>query len=157
MEVQENRRAKEEQMAVPVRGQQHGLLPDLMDWAESFPSLLGFRPMSGIQGIRVEDYVEDGAYVVRAELPGIDPGKDVTITVDNRLLTISAERSEEKSEKNRSEFRYGSFSRTVALPADAKEEQIKASYAKGILTVTVPVDETAKVHRKIEIQTEKES
>ncbi|QUQ64068.1 Hsp20/alpha crystallin family protein [Kutzneria sp. CA-103260] len=139
-------------MATPVR-RQHGLLPDLMDWAESFPSLFGFRSMLGVQGIRVEDFVEDGMYVVRAELPGIDPGKDVTITVDDRLLTISAERTEETTDKNHTEFRYGSFSRTVALPADAKEEDIKASYAKGILTVRVPVDETAKVHRKIQIET----
>lgn len=143
-------------MVMPAR-RQHGLLPDLIDWAESFPNMFGFRPTPGIQGIRVEDFVEDGMYVVRAELPGIDPGKDVTITVDDRLLTISAERSEETTEKNRSEFRYGSFSRTVALPADAKEEDIKASYAKGILTVRVPVQESAKVHRKIEIETGDES
>jgi len=143
-------------MATPVRGQ-HGLLPDLIDWAESFPSLFGFRPMPGVQGIRVEDFVEDGMYVVRAELPGIDPGKDVTITVDDRLLTISAERTEQTTEKNRSEFRYGSFSRTVALPADTKQEDIKATYANGILTVKVPVAETATVHRKIEIETGDES
>jgi HSP20 family protein len=157
MEGQDDRRDKEEQMAVPVRGQQHGLLPELIDWAESFPSLLGFRPVSGIQGIRVEDYVEDGVYVVRAELPGIDPGKDVAITVNNRLLTISAERGEETTEKHRSEFRYGSFSRTVVLPADTKEEDIKAGYTKGILTVRIPVDETAGVPRKIEIETGDES
>lgn len=139
-------------MVTPVRGQ-HGLLPDLIDWVESFPTMFGFRPMAGVQGIRVEDFVEDGKYVVRAELPGIDPGKDVTITVDGRLLTISAERTEETAEKNRSEFRYGSFARTVALPADVKEEDIKANYTKGILTVTAPVAETAEAHRKIEIET----
>jgi HSP20 family protein len=143
-------------MVMPAR-RQHGLLPELIDWAESFPSMFGFRPMPGVQGIRVEDFVEDGMYVVRAELPGIDPGKDVTITVDDRLLMISAERTEETAEKNRTEFRYGSFSRTVALPADAHEDDIKASYAKGILTVKVPVDETAKAHRKIEIETGDES
>jgi HSP20 family protein len=143
-------------MVMPAR-RQHGLLPELIDWAESFPSMFGFRPMPGVQGIRVEDFVEDGMYVVRAELPGIDPGKDVTITVDDRLLTISAERAEETAEKNHTEFRYGSFSRTVALPADAHEDDIKASYAKGILTVKVPVDETAKAHRKIEIETGDES
>ncbi|GAA3431773.1 Hsp20/alpha crystallin family protein [Kutzneria kofuensis] len=136
-------------MAKPVR-RQHGLLPDLIDWAESFPSVFGLRPAPGM---RVEDFVEDGMYVVRAELPGIDPAKDVTITVHDRLLTISAERAEETTEKNHSEFRYGSFSRTVSLPAEAREEEIKAGYADGILTVRVPVDETATPHRKIEIET----
>ncbi len=143
-------------MVMPAR-RQHGLLPELIDWAESFPSVFGFRPLPGVQGIRVEDFVEDGMYVVRAELPGIDPGKDVTITVDDRLLTITAERAEETTEKNHTEFRYGSFSRTVALPADAHEDDIKASYAKGILTVRMPVDGTAKVHRKIDIETGDES
>jgi HSP20 family protein len=136
-------------MVMPAH-RQHGLLPDLIDWAESFPARFGFRP---VPGIRVEDFVEDGMYVVRAELPGVDPGKDVTITVDERLLTIRAERTEEKTEKNRTEFRYGSFSRTVALPADARVEEIKAGYANGILTVKVPVDRPAKAHRKIEIET----
>jgi HSP20 family protein len=139
-------------MAMPVR-RQHGLLPELIDWAESFPTMFGFRTMSGVHGIRVEDFVEDGMYVVRAEMPGIDPGKDVTITIDDRLLTISAERAEETTDKNRSEFRYGSFSRTVVLPADANEQDIKASYAKGILTVRVPAAEPAKGHRKIQIET----
>ncbi|MFC0541864.1 Hsp20/alpha crystallin family protein [Kutzneria chonburiensis] len=70
------------------------------------------------------------------------------------LVPDLIDRVEETTGKNRTEFRYGSFSRTVALPADAHEDDIKASYAKGILTVSVPVDETTKVHPKIEIETE---
>jgi HSP20 family protein len=45
--------------------------------------------------VRVEDYVEGDTYVLRAELPGIDPDKDVEITVDRDVLTISGERREE--------------------------------------------------------------
>ena len=64
------------------------------------------------------------------------------IDLDGRL-TIKAERTEKKESKGRSEFSYGSFVRSVTLPAGANEEDIKASYDKGILTVSVAVPEQA--------------
>ena len=68
--------------------------------------------------LRVEEYVDDGTLVVRAELPDIDPDKDVELSVTNGVLHIRAQREEktEKQEKDvyRSEFRYGSFVRNVA-------------------------------------------
>lgn len=57
----------------------------------------------GEHGIRVEESTEEGAYVVRAELPGIDPGKDVEITVQDEILTAHAERSWEECTKHRSD------------------------------------------------------
>jgi HSP20 family molecular chaperone IbpA len=54
------------------------------------------------QVIRLEDEIQDGHYVLRAELPGIDPAKDVDITVREGQLTIKAERSERKETKGRS-------------------------------------------------------
>ena len=58
-------------------------------------------------------------------------------------LTIKAERSEKKETKGRSEFSYGSFTRSVTLPAGSNEEDIKATYVKGILTVDVALPEQA--------------
>ena len=58
-------------------------------------------------------------------------------------LTIKAERTEKKEANGRSEFRYGSFVRSVTLPAGANEEDIKATYNKGILTVSVAVPQQA--------------
>jgi HSP20 family molecular chaperone IbpA len=98
--------------------------------------------------VRVEDYVSEGQYVVRAELPGIDPEKDVEITVDDGVLTVKAERREEKKEGGRSEFRYGSFTRTVTLPTGADEENVAASYSDGILEVRTPIKEAAKAEPK---------
>jgi HSP20 family molecular chaperone IbpA len=95
------------------------------------------------QLMRLEDEMEDGHYVVRAEIPGIDPAKDVDITVRDGRLTIKAERTEKKEAKGRSEFRYGSFVRSVMLPAGANEDDIKATYDKGVLTVSVAVAEQA--------------
>jgi HSP20 family molecular chaperone IbpA len=122
---------------------------DLMDWFESeFPALPIMRPFTGGHLVRVEDFVDQGQYVVRAELPGIDPEKDVDITVADGILTITAERREEKKESGRSEFRYGSFSRSVRLPGGADEEDVTASYGDGILEVRTPLREEKKLEAK---------
>lgn len=126
---------------LPVRRQPWSWLPDL--WSDlwtGFPSLPVLHPS---HLMRLEDEMQDGRYVVRADLPGIDPAKDVDITVRNGQLTIKAERTEKKETKGRSEFCYGSFVRSVTLPSGANEEDIKASYDKGILTVSVGVSEQA--------------
>src|ERR1700739_2585534 len=86
--------------------------------------------------MRLEDEIEDGHYAVRAELPGLDPAKDVDITVHDGVLTIKAERSAKKESKGRSEFSYGSFVRSVTLPAGADEDDVQARYDHGILTVS---------------------
>jgi HSP20 family molecular chaperone IbpA len=123
---------------------------DLMDWFESeFPTLpIMRRPFTGGQLVRVEDFVDQRQYVVRAEIPGIDPEKDVDITVEDGILTITAERREEKKESSRSEFRYGSFSRSVSLPAGADEDNVSATYRDGILEVRTPLKEEKKPEAK---------
>jgi HSP20 family protein len=77
--------------------------------------------------------------VLRAELPGIDPEKDVEVSIENDMLTIRGERREETKEKNRREFHYGSFRRTVSLPKGADADKITASYTDGVLEVRVPM------------------
>jgi HSP20 family molecular chaperone IbpA len=100
--------------------------------------------------IRMEDHVSDTEYSVRAELPGLDPEKDVQITVTHGVLTIHAERKEEKQARHRTEFRYGMMQRSVRLPANADEDKATASYGKGILEVTVPL-KAAPAPKQIEI------
>ena len=98
--------------------------------------------------LRVEEYEDDGTLIVRAELPGIDPDKDVELSVADGTLHIRARREEmtEKKGKDiyRSEFRYGSFIRDVALPAGASVDDITASYKDGVLEIRVPMAEEAK-------------
>lgn len=113
-------------------------LLDLFDWVEAPMTM--FRPWMG-QGIRMEDFVKDGHYVVRAELPGLDPEKELDVTVTDGILSIKAERHEEEIDKAHSEFRYGLFNRRVVLPAAADPEHIQASYDKGILEVVVDLKE----------------
>jgi HSP20 family molecular chaperone IbpA len=103
--------------------------------------------------MRLEDEMTDGYYEVRAEIPGIDPAKDVDFTVRDGQLTIKAERSEKKEFDGRSEFSYDSLVRTVSLPASADEDHIKATYDKGILTVSVGVSQPASAEKHVQVAT----
>ena len=110
---------------------------DVLGWLESGPAL-GLRGFGLAPYVRIEDYMDDGTYVLRAEMPGIDPDKDVSLDIEGDVLTISGERREEKRERNRRELHYGSFTRSVQLPPDARTDEIKATYVDGVLEVRVP-------------------
>jgi HSP20 family protein len=110
--------------------------PDLFRWP-------GMRlPALFEDVLRVEEEITDGTLVIRAEMPGIDPDKDVAITVSDGQLHLKAERRRETKEEAagrfRTEFRYGSYSRTLPLPKGVSEKDVTASYKDGILEVRVP-------------------
>ena len=120
-----------------VRARFRAMFPDLADWLESPcteppPSLTG-------QVFRLEEAIRDNRYLIRAELPGLDPENDIEVTVDGRILTIRAERRQQDNEPYRSEFRYGSLARVVRLPAKVGAADVAARYDKGVLEVSVPV------------------
>jgi HSP20 family protein len=108
------------------------LFGDMTDWFETELFRTGHM-------IRVEDFLSEQEYLVRAELPGLDPEKDVQLTLTNGVLTIHAERREEEQTRNRSEFRYGMSQRSARLPANADEEHVTARYDRGILEIRVPL------------------
>lgn len=112
-------------------------------WPEFFRRPLVMWPAMESSLIDVDEYTQNGTLVIRAEVPGIDPGRDVEITVEDDVLTISAERKEEetKEEKDytRRELRYGSFRRSLPLPAGTKEDAIEATYKDGVLEIRLPV------------------
>ena len=91
--------------------------------------------------------------VIKAELPGIDP-KDVTVTIDNNVLTLKGERHVEKEAKkenfHRMERAYGVFARSFALPEHVDGAKVTAEFKDGLLTVTLPRSDAAKP-RAIEI------
>ena len=108
-------------------------LDEILDWVE--------RPLASIWApaghpMRAEDYVRDGQYVLRAELPGCDPERDIEVTTSHGVLTIRAERHEDPRGRHHSEFRYGQFARSFRLPPNADENHIRSSYCNGILEVT---------------------
>jgi HSP20 family protein len=94
--------------------------------------------------------------VVKAEAPGMDP-KKIDISLSNGVLTLKGEKKREREEKNENfhlvERSYGSFSRSVRLPAEVAEDKVKANYKDGILTITLPKTEKAK-ERAIKIEVE---
>lgn len=80
-------------------------------------------------------------YTISVELPGVDE-KDVKLEVLDDTLTIRGEKRQEREESDRNYYRiersYGSFQRVLSLPEDADQENIKAVFKKGVLTVTLP-------------------
>ncbi len=113
------------------------IFPDLADWLES--PWTGPPPFLTGQVFRLEEAMRDNRYVIRAELPGLDPENDIEVAVDGRILTIRAERRQQDNEPYRSEFRYGSLARVVRLPARVDAADVTARYDKGVLEVSVPV------------------
>lgn len=92
--------------------------------------------------LKVEEIHEDGTLVIRAECPGVDPDKDVEVSLSDGMLHISATREvrteDDGNGRRRTEFHYGHFSRDVRVPPGLDERAIKANYRDGILEVTVP-------------------
>lgn len=116
---------------------------DMLDdvWAES--------------GFHIEEFEEDGTYVIRAEAPGIDPNNDVDITLDRSALRIAVHRAQSEKKESahhyRSEFRYGSFVRTLTLPSPAAVSDVKAEYENGILEIRVKLNNGKQEQRKISV------
>lgn len=114
---------------------------ELLDWLDS-STTLGFRGLGLAPYVRVEDFTEDDTYVLRAEMPGIDPDKDLTLDIDDDVLTIRGERREEQKDKTHHEFHYGAFTRSIRLPGSVQADEVKASYSDGVLEVRVPIHES---------------
>ncbi len=103
---------------------------------------------------QIEVLHNNGKLTVRADLPGLTKD-DVKVEITDDLLTISGERKEEKEETRegfyRSERSYGSFYRQIPLPEGAQTENAAATFANGVLEITIPAPEVATATRKIEI------
>jgi HSP20 family protein len=95
----------------------------------------------------VDIFETEGEIVVKAELPGMDR-KDITLHLENNVLTIRGERKFEKETKeenyHRIERSYGNFSRSFSIPATVDEENIRADYKDGVLKIILPKKEQAR-------------
>jgi HSP20 family protein len=112
---------------------------DISDWAGS-PLSTVHRQVSGPRPIRIEQYPDGTAYVIRFELPGIEPARDLQVSVQTGVLSVRAERRDEMPVKHDSEFGYGEFARHVALPLGANVQNVTATYHNGILTVRIGME-----------------
>ena len=118
-------------------------LDHFFDYWSYGPSPLWLVP-SWQEAPALDVYRENGSVVIKAEVPGVSSA-DLDITVKENVLTIAGEtKAEEEIEEEsyvRRERHYGSFTRSVALPADAEGDKAEAGFEDGVLTVTIPVAE----------------
>jgi len=95
----------------------------------------------------VDIFETEGEIVVKAELPGMGR-KDITLNLENNVLTLRGERRFEKETKeenyHRIERSYGGFSRSFSIPSMVDEEKIRADYKDGVLSIVLPKKEQAK-------------
>jgi HSP20 family protein len=103
--------------------------------------------------LRVEEYRDGNTMVIRTDIPGIDPDKDIDVTLTDDTLHIVARRTEPAHKDQpgyRSEVRYGEYSRSIPLPRGANPDTVDASYIDGVLEIRAQLPErsgtSAKVH-----------
>lgn len=96
----------------------------------------------------------DEAYVVTAELPGVED-KDIEILLADDTLTLRGEKKTEHENRRRqwSERYYGRFERRMALPSEVEQDKVQAVFRNGVLTVTLPKSKDARrAARRIPLQ-----
>lgn len=123
-------------------------------WTFRFPAIEAAEP--ALWAPRIDVLEKDNRLITRVDLPGVKKA-DVSVEVADGYLTLKGERKVEQEEKKddfyRTEREYGHFYRAVPLPAGVRPEDVKATFANGVLEVSVPMSAKAepKPH-KVEIQ-----
>ncbi len=136
---------------VAAQRQSRPLLTDLTGLLDNLPAFAALRPLFVTRAIRIEEELHDDAYEIRAELPGVDPEEDIEVTVFDGRLTINAERARPGESRGRSEFIYGSLTRTLVLPDGADQDDVNATYDRGILTVSVPLSDQHRLEKHVDV------
>jgi HSP20 family protein len=115
------------------------------------------RDISLVNYPRVDIVEEKDTYKITADMPGLDK-KDIAVEIKNGVLSLSGEKKEEKTEKDKNRYyhyerRFGSFRREFALPDHVDAEHVEAKYANGVLELTLRKTEAAKP-KQIEVKVE---
>jgi len=120
----------------------------------TWPSVID--ELNGDLAVRVEEFEDEGHYVIRAEVPGVNPDEDIDISISGTMLRLSIHREKHAETSTmrhyRSEFHYGSFIRTIDLPTMAADEDVDARYEDGVLEVRITLNGKAKSHQRIKVK-----
>lgn len=144
------RHGKEEDALLDIRNQMNRMFD------EFFERPFGLRPFGHSLFMRdfnpqMDVSETEQEVTVTAELPGMDP-EDIHVTLDHNTLSISGEKRAEKEEKGQHFYQversYGSFRRSISLPAGVDEDKIDATFKNGVLKVKFPKTEKAKEESK---------
>jgi len=108
----------------------------ISDWAGSPLSAL-HRLAERTLRIPVEQYSDGSSYLVRFEVPDVDPATDLAVSVQADALVVQAQRTDSAPQEHQSEFRYGRFAREITLPPGADVRGVSATYTNGILTIRI--------------------
>lgn len=120
------------------------------------PESRGLSSENAFFAPRVDIHELDGHYEITAEIPGLKR-EEIDVTVNDGVLTISAEKNEEDKEEKegkviRRERRYGKFLRSFNLGSDVHEEDISGKFEDGVLTLSIPkMEEKSPIQKRIEI------
>jgi HSP20 family protein len=94
-----------------------------------------------------EGWIENGTYVIRLAMPGVDP-KDVAVSWMDNVLTVKGARKADHDTTGKDYFvrevAYGAFQRSFELPEGVDAAEVKAQHANGMLEVRVPAPQAAK-------------
>ena len=118
-----------------------------LDERDRRPATLGGRRRGGL--MPVDAFEKDGIYTLRFDLPGVDPD-DVDLTVENQVLTVTAESPGDDEEGVTWLLRErpsGSHRREVRVGEHLDAGAVVANFVNGVLTVTIPMREEAKPHK----------
>jgi HSP20 family protein len=136
-------------MSVNALAKKADFLPSFVDdfftpWKTMFE---GMEKKFSMPAVNVNETKE--VFNLSLAAPGLSKN-DFKIDIDGNMLTISAEKDEEKEEKDknysRREYNYSSFSRTFTIPEEVNMEKIDARYEDGVLKILLPKKEEAKSH-----------
>lgn len=122
-----------------------------------FPSTLFGKDRFASFSLKIDISEDDSSIDVSAELPGLDE-KDIQVSLKDEVLTIKGEKKHEEEKKNKDYYRversFGTFERSIRVPEGINADNIKASFKKGVLKVSLPKSEKAKEKaRRIEVTT----
>ena len=157
---------KREEKSVPLRHESEqpvGLLQqDFNRMFDEFFKGFGLAPLRGFGeqwdafSPRVDVVEHDKEIEVSVELPGMDEN-DIDVTLSRDTLTVSGEKQEKSEDRGRNyshvERSYGSFRRSIPLPAEVDEKRAEATFKKGVLTISLPKTTEAQARKRIPIKT----
>lgn len=118
-------------------------------WRDLFDSAFQFSQASPGWQPALDVFDDEGRVTVQLEVPGMKK-ENFDLSLEDGVLTVSGQRTSERSESSRGEREFGSFSRSITLSSPVKTEEVAADYQDGILTVTLPKAEETKA-KKIQV------